>query len=255
MIASLINFLNSLPTEAILVMMLAVCFTTIILLHRFFGKVGLFAYMVLAIVMANIQVLKMVYFGFATTPIALGTAVFTSTFLCTDILSEYYGKRYAQKAVLLSFSTYLFATIVMVLTIGYQPLTAQSAGDMAWNIPFTEAINTLFTPAPAIFLASVIAYLISQFNDVALFEWIRKKTKERLLWLRNIGSTAISTLIDNTIFSVLAFIVFAADPLDWNTVIFSFVLGFYWLRLLFALLDTPFVYLAGHFKPKSCAKS
>ena len=246
---NIIPWLNLLNTEYILILMLILCFGTIILLHRFFGKDGLYAYMVLAIVLANIQVLKAVKFSFADFPIALGTVVFTSIFLCTDILSEYYGKRYATKAVFLSFTTYLFSTLVFILTIGYKPLDTETAGaNMAWNIPYTESMNLLFTPAPALFFSSVIAYLISQLNDITVFHWLRNKTNQKFLWLRNIVSTSLSTLIDNTIFSVLAFIVFTKQPLDFNTVIFTYVLGFYWLRLLFALLDTPFIYLARYLK-------
>ena len=51
-------------------------------------------------------------------------------------------------------------------------------------------------------------------------------------------------MIDNTIFSVLAWVVFAADPIGWQPLIFTFILGTYWLRVVVAALDTPFVYLA-----------
>ena len=69
------------------------------------------------------------------------------------------------------------------------------------------------------------------------------------MWLRNNASTAISALIDNTIFSVLAWIVFAADPLPWSTVIFTFILGTYWLRLIVAAMDTPIIYLSRYVRP------
>ena len=74
-------------------------------------------------------------------------------------------------------------------------------------------------------------------------------TGGRWLWLRNNASTAASSLIDNTIFSVLAWVVFAADPLPWSTVIFTFILGTYWLRLLVAVMDTPILYLSRLVRP------
>ena len=54
----------------------------------------------------------------------------------------------------------------------------------------------------------------------------------------------LSGLIDNAIFSVLAWVVFAAQPMEWQPLVFTFILGTYVLRVAVALLDTPFLYLA-----------
>ena len=54
-----------------------------------------------------------------------------------------------------------------------------------------------------------------------------------------------SSLVDNIIFSFLAWIIFNPDPLNITTVLFTFILGTYFLRIIIALIDTPFVYLAG----------
>ena len=58
-----------------------------------------------------------------------------------------------------------------------------------------------------------------------------------------------SALLDNTIFSLFAWIIFNPDPLDFNTVLFTFILGTYILRIIIAILDTPFIYLAKYFLP------
>ena len=60
-----------------------------------------------------------------------------------------------------------------------------------------------------------------------------------------------SALIDNTIFSIFAWIILNPDPLDFNTVLFTFILGTYFLRIIIAILDTPFIYLAKNFLPKN----
>ena len=62
--------------------------------------------------------------------------------------------------------------------------------------------------------------------------------------LRNNASTWISALIDNTVFSVLAWVVLAPEPMAWQPLIFTYILGTYVLRIAVAALDTPFVYLA-----------
>lgn len=247
---ALITFLNGQAPELIWLLMLSVCFVTILFMLRLFGEVGLQVYVVVAIITANIQVLKAVKFTVYTEPVALGTVLFATTYLCTDILAEHYGRSAAQKTVLLGFVAYLFSTIIMMLTLGFPPLTPENTDEsMAWALSHHDHMSALFRPAPAIFAAGMTAYLISQFHDIWLFHLVKRLTDGRWLWLRNNLSTAISALIDNIIFSILAWIVFAADPLSWNTVIFSFILGTYWLRLIVATMDTPIVYLSRFVRP------
>ncbi len=95
----------------------------------------------------------------------------------------------------------------------------------------------------------MIAYLFSQYFDVWFYEKISNITKKRFLWLRNNFSTMISALIDNTIFSIFAWIILNPNPLDFNTVLFTFILGTYVLRVFIAIFDTPFIYLAKYFLP------
>ncbi len=242
----LLAWLQSLPPEAIWPLLLVGCFSSVLVMERLFGEAGLYAYVVLAILAANVQVLKAVQFSVYSEPVALGTVTFSSTYLATDILAERYGARSARKAVLLGFVSYLVFTVLMVLTIGFRPLTPEQAGEeMAWALENHEHISALFIHSPALFAAGMIAYLTSQLHDVWLFERLKKAMKGRYLWLRNNLSTAISALIDNLVFSILAWIVFAPEPLAWETVLWVYVLGTYALRLLVAVLDTPFIYLAG----------
>lgn len=242
---ALVLWMNALPPEAVWVMLLITCFAAVLILLRLFGEAGLYVYIAVAILGANIQVLKAVQFGFYADPVALGTVLFASTYLCTDILAEHYGVRAARRGVAIGFASFLLFAVFMVLTLGFSPLTPEQAGeDMAWALDYHGHMAALFTPAPAFFAAGMIAYLASQYHDVWLFSLLKRATGGRYLWLRNNASTAISALIDNTIFSVLAWVVFAGDPLPWSTVIFTYILGTYWLRLIVATLDTPIIYLA-----------
>jgi uncharacterized integral membrane protein (TIGR00697 family) len=242
------------PPEALWPLLLAVCFGSVLLLYRLFGEAGLYAYIVLAILGANIQVLKVVQFQLYPEPVALGTVLFSSSFLATDILAERHGAASARKAVLLGFVSYLVFTIFMLLTLGFRPVTPEEAGEaMAWALPFHDHIEAIFSRSPALFLAGMIAYLSSQFHDVWLFERLKRLFQGRKLWLRNNVSTALSALLDNLIFSVFAWIILAPEPLPWATVLVVYVLGTYWLRLLVALLDTPFLYLARRIRPEGAS--
>lgn len=242
---ALIAALNAQRPEFVWLLLLLVCFGAILVMLKLFRETGLYIYIAVAVIGANLQVLKVVQFTVFSDPVALGTILFASTYLCTDILAEHYGRAAARRAVWFGFSALLLFIVIMVLTLGFQPLTPEQARDgWDWALPTHAHMVALFTPAPALFAAGMIAYLTSQYHDIWLFQLISKLTKGRHLWLRNNASTWLSALIDNTIFSVLAFVVFAVERVPWEPLIFTFILGTYALRIVVAALDTPFVYLA-----------
>ena len=253
---NIINLISNQNTEVVWFIMLILCFLSILVFLRLFGYVGLYVYSAIAIIAANIQVLKQANFNFFSSinekiipfyepsPIALGTILFASTFLCTDILSEYYGKEKARKNVLIGFCSFFLMTILMLVTIGIQPAEDE------WVSMVQESLAILFTPMTSIFVASMIAYLISQYFDIWFFSYLKTVSSNKLLWLRNNISTAVSSLIDNTIFSIFAWIILNPNPFPLSDVIMTFILGVYLLRVFIALLDTPFIYLAKYFIPK-----
>ena len=253
---NIINLISNQNTEVVWFIMLILCFFSILVFLRLFGYVGLYVYSAIAIIAANIQVLKQANFNFFSSinekiipfyepsPIALGTILFASTFLCTDILSEYYGKEKARKNVLIGFSSFFLMTILMLVTIGIQPAEDE------WVSMVQESLAILFTPMTSIFVASMIAYLISQYFDIWFFSYLKTVSSNKLLWLRNNVSTAVSSLIDNTIFSIFAWIILNPNPFPLSDVIMTFILGVYLLRVFIAILDTPFIYLAKYFIPE-----
>lgn len=248
-IQALIAILQSWPPEAIWPLMAIACFGGQLLMLRLFGPMGLSAYVVLAILAANLQVLKVVPFG-SIGPVAEGTIVFASTFLATDILAEHYGRAAAARTVWLGFVSYLLFTLLMVLALGYRPLEAATApAGYDWALPMHGHLAALFTPAPALFVAGMTAYLVSQFLDITIFFRVRRWTREKAPWARNILSTVVSALVDNTVFSVLAFRFLAEQPVPWDALVFSFILGTFWQRVVLALLDTPFFYLSWRARP------
>ena len=133
-------------------------------------------------------------------------------------------------------------TILMIITIGIKPSTQDWA---------QESLTNVFTPMTRFFIASMIAYLISQYFDVWFYNYIKNKTSEKYLWFRNNLSTIISSLVDNTVFSVFAWILLNPEPVNLYKVITTYILGTYLLRIIIALIDTPFIYIAKFFIKKT----
>jgi queuosine precursor transporter len=257
MFADLVQGMNALPTETMLAIELVVVFSLIPLVLRPFGAAGMFIFIAVGIIAANVQVLKAVTFSFYAAPIPMGTVVFSATYIATDVLTEYYGRATARKAVWLGFSAMLLMTIMMLLIMGYKPMTAEEAGEgMAWALPNNDHIMALYMPQATLLVSGLTSYLVSQFNDIFVFQKIRQWTGRGQLWARACGSTAVSALVDNTVFSTLAWYVFPRllgqtdQAVDLYTLIFTFILGTYWIRLAMAFLEAPAIYAARWFLPE-----
>ncbi len=249
--SALVSALNALPPDAVWVMMVIAAFGSVLGMLAAFGRAGVTVFVAVAVLAANLQVLKVVPFVLLPGPVAEGTVVFAATFLATDILTEHYGAAAAREAVWLGFAAHLLMTVLMLLALGYRPLDAEAAGEgLAWALPFHDHLAALFTPAPALFAAGMTSYLASQLLDIRLFLAIRAVTGARALWLRNTASTAASALIDNTLFSTLAFVVFADTPVGWGELWRTYILGTWLVRVGLAVLDTPAMYLAGRLLPE-----
>ncbi|THB78750.1 MAG: VUT family protein [Desulfobacteraceae bacterium] len=211
--------------------MLALNFVFILISFRLFGRMGLYAWVPLAAVVANIQVVKLVeLFGITAT---LGNIVYASSFLVTDILSELYGKKEARKAVFIGLFSLVAMTALMNLALVFTP----APDDFA-----QESLATIFGFMPRIAGASLIAYLLSQTHDVWAYDfWRSRFPSQGFLWLRNNASTMVSQFIDSTVFTLLAFAgVFPLGTLVeifWTTYLLKWVVG---------AADTPFIYIARH---------
>ncbi len=207
--------------------LLLINFSGILISYALFKKTGLYIWIAVAAVIANIQVMKTVeVYGFITT---LGNIIYGTSYLATDILNEKYGKKEAQKGVYIGIFILIIVTIIMQVCLLFTP----HIDDIAHG-----AFKTIFGLLPRIAFASITAYTISQLFDVWIFDQLKQKLPKHL-WARNNGSTLISQMIDNTIFTFLAF---------WGVYPFSVVvqifISTYLLKLIVGILDTPFIYLA-----------
>ena len=221
--------------ELLWLAMLLVNFGAIMFSYRLWGKAGLYLWIPIAVIVANIQVTKTIeLFGLTAT---LGNIVYATSFLVTDILSENYGKKDAARAVGMGFFSLIIMTVLMNLALYFIP----DFSDFAQG-----SLSSIFSLMPRIALGSLAAYGFSQLHDIWAYDlWRKRFPSKKFIWLRNNLSTMVSQLLDTLIFSLIAF---------WGvfetSVLIDIMITTYILKWVVALLDTPFLYLARNWHDK-----
>jgi uncharacterized integral membrane protein (TIGR00697 family) len=219
--------------EALFSLSIVLFFWAVLMAQVLFGKLGLYAWVVIALVLANIGVIKVVtLFGFEMT---LGNVLFCTTFFATDLLSERWGKQAAYTAVPLGFMAGAAMVLVSQIWLAYIP----SKNDFA-----SPALDTVFAMTPRIVISSLVVFLICEYLDIYLYHriwnWTTRlfKSERRGLWIRNNGTRFVSQAVNNVLFTLLAF--YGVWPLETFISILGVSLG---INFFIALLDTPFAYL------------
>jgi len=171
--------------------------------------------------------------------LAVGVLPYPVTFLCTDFISEIYGRRRANQVVAVGLVLNLW--VVAILWLG-----GALPGPAAQDETLFLRVRTLAMSAVG---ASMIAYLAAQFIDVQLFHFWKQLTKGRHLWLRNNGSTLISQLVD-TVAVILITHAAGGLPIDSDRGLFPqlmvFIFSGYTFKVVAALVDTGPFYLGVH---------
>lgn len=180
------------------------------------------AFFVVGLVISNVIASKVVQIGFIEIPAAV--IAYPLTFLCTDIVSEIWGKKEAQFLVRLGFVVQLFSLALIMIAVVLPP--ASYMGEFQSSFAQVLGSNWRFV------LASMIAYLAAQTFDVWMFHVVKARFSPK--WMRN-GTTVISQLIDTSIFITVAFAGVVPNLL---VLIFSQ----YIVKVAFAAADTPFFY-------------
>lgn len=136
-----------------------------------------------------------------------GILAFPLTFVLTDIINEYFGRRIVRIFTWLAIAVNVILQPVVqaairVPAISFTP--GVSAGDI--QVAYNRALGQTW----AIVVASLIAFSIAQFIDAWVFTWLRHRTGGKMLWLRSQGSTAVSQVIDTVVVIFLAFVIIPA---------------------------------------------
>ena len=193
--------------------------------------------------------------------IAIGVLPYPITFLCTDIISELYGRRRANMVVWIGLMLNIWVLFVLWLGGALEapdnlvngtlaPEIVNGKAEVPYGYAFYEIRKLTFGST----FASMAAYLTAQFVDVHLFHYLKNKTKGKKLWLRNNVSTLTSQLIDSVAVILITYYYANALPMREGVAVgyqlLMFILSSYAFKVVFALLDTiPFYFAVRRLRP------
>lgn len=206
-------------------------FSIVVCMEKVFKKEGLYVWISIATIMANIFVCKSIEILGLTA--SLGNVMFASIFLATDILSEKYDVKDSRKAVILAIVSQIIFIMATTLTVSYIP----SETDLS-----NESMKTLFSINARVSISSIVMFGVSNMLDIYLFEKLKRKFPKQL-WLRNNVSTIISNCLENYFFVFFAFV----GIYDYNTIL-SIATTTSILEIIIAICDTPFMYISKKWK-------
>jgi uncharacterized integral membrane protein (TIGR00697 family) len=169
--------------------------------------------------------------GFTTMQVTLSVGViwFPITFLLTDVINEFYGSRGARFVTFLGFWMAIAAFLII--------LCARQIPAAPFSPVKQDAFNNVLGNANRIFFASLVAYLVGQLVDIAIFQAAKRLTQSRHIWLRSTGSTLISQLFDTLVVTTIAFSSTLTAAELRNTLVSQYV-----VKVLFAIALTPIIY-------------
>lgn len=209
-------------------------FSIMLIIKKFLGKEGIIGWMGIASILANLLLIKSIdVLGISAT---LGNVLFASNFLATDILTENYGYKEAKKGVRFG----IIAVIVFMIVTQVALLYIPNSEDIAQS-----SFELLFSFVPRISIASVAMFALSNLVDIRLYEWLRKKSNGKKMWLRNNICTIICNGGENFLFYLIAFL----GVMDIGTIL-TIALSATIIEILIALCDTPFLYISKKVKDK-----
>jgi uncharacterized integral membrane protein (TIGR00697 family) len=173
-------------------------------------------------------------------------------FIVSDIINDYYGKKgvrfisyHTAGFIAYSFLIIYFATLLIPADFWIQT----NAGTTNFNI--NDAFSRIFRQGLGIIIGSLFAFLVSQITDALIFEKIKARTGNKMIWLRATGSTLVSQLLDSFLVIGVAFYLFGNwTASEWLNV----SLNNYLYKFIVAIIFTPILYLAHHFIEKYLAK-
>ena len=217
------------------------CFGLLVLAKKLFGKTGLYAWIAIATILANIETLKIVSM-FGLNDVVLGTVSFASVFLAGDILAVCYGYKASKKGVYVGLFTSVAFLMLIQLTLLFIPSSIDYIDGSLKTVFGLDSVYIWVT------LASILMFFLSNLLNVYLFDKLRNKLKDRKLWAISNISTIVANCLENFCFVLLGY--YLLQLIFTGSTIYDFVTCLViagttsLLELVISACGTPFLYLA-----------
>lgn len=172
---------------------------------------------------------------------SVGLLFFPVTFIVSEIGAEVYGAKFSRMLVLSG------------IAVQVAMLFALIAGDVLPGSPVrdvSKSYHEMFALAPRMTFASIIAYFCSQWVDIESFVTVKAKTEGRFLWLRSIVAILISQAVDTALFTL----VFLGGVIGAQELASVFTVA-YLVKIAVGILDTPLLYLGVYWVKRLDQKS
>lgn len=173
----------------------------------------------------------------------VGILYFPLTFLLTDIINEYFGRRLVRTLTFVAIAVLLILQPLVLWAI-HVPTVSFNPGVSAEEMH--RSFATVLGPAWSIVIGSCAAFAIGQLLDVTVFSFIRRLTGGRMLWLRSQGSTLVSQLVDSFVVIFLAFVLLpplVGQPAWPADMALGVSITNYAIKVGLTVLITPLLYL------------
>lgn len=176
-------------------------------------------------------------------------------FIVSDVINEYFGPKGVRKISYLTAALIAYSFVIIYISTSLTPaqfwLDLNNTDRDGNYLNINEGFRIILQQGMGIIIGSLVAFLVGQILDAFVFHKLRKVTKNRMLWLRATGSTAVSQLIDSFIVIFIAFYVFGNWDIKQTIAVGSIN---YVYKLVVAIGLTPLVYLAHNIIDKYLGK-
>ncbi len=183
----------------------------------------LVALFITTLIVSNIASVKLVH-G-AGLVFDAGTILFPLAYILGDIITEVYGFRRMRRLLFIG-----IGMLLLTATTFYIVQMLPAASDWGNQAAYDSILGVVWR----IVAASIVAIFVGELLNSYILAKLKIRTKGKGLWGRIVGSTAIGSLVDTTIFSVLAF----GGTVSSNTMI-QLIATVYGIKLATEIIVSP----------------
>lgn len=195
--------------------------------------IALTSMFVLTLSLADLAATKFVLIGDVVAP--GGVFLFAIIFVVRDMIHKLAGASVVKQTIWIAAALNVFVAFYFWFVTRLPSPEFRPAGD--WD--------TIFALAPAIVIASIVAAVVSQLANTAVYD--RLWAARRPQWVRVVGSNAVSLPIDSILFTVIGFVVlapvFGGAPIDAASAVARVASGQTLIKAAIMLAMTPLIYL------------